>query len=140
MSNSAEVNVYIRNKNFRIYYSYNNKATFLDLLEYISFLFPELGICQCFEFEANNNISYNYQINYNNYNKRIKFEKNFLISRYSGYLSNLELIKTEKKQCHDCNNSLDSGSVTSFFGKKYCKNCYVYDCADGIWNFKIDKI
>ena len=38
--------------------------------------------------------------------------------------------KTEKKQCHDCNNSLDSGSVTSFFGKKYCKKCYVYDCAD----------
>ena len=113
MSNSAEVKVYIRNKKYRIYYSYNNNATFLDLLEYISFLFPELGICQCFEFQANNNNSYNYQ--YNFYNKRIKFENNYLISTYSGYLSNLELIKTDNKHCTHYQNYLQYSKTELIF-------------------------
>ena len=95
MSNNVEVKVYIRSKKYWIYYSYNYNSTFLDLLEYISFLFPELGICQCFEFQVNNNTSYYY-------NRRIKLENNVPIRRYSEYLSNLELIKNEKKYCN-CN-------------------------------------
>ena len=95
-SNNVEVKVYIRSQRYRIYYSYNYNSTFLDLLEYISFLFPEFGICQCFEFQVDNNTSYY------NYHRSIKLEKNDPIRRYSEYLSNLELFKNEKKYC-TCN-------------------------------------
>ena len=100
MVNNAEVTIYIKSKSYRFYYSYNSRAIFLDLLEYISYLFPELEICQCFEFQINTIISYNNQFsNYGSYKKQnfIKIPNDCPIYRYSDYLSYLELIDKKAK-------------------------------------------
>ncbi len=90
MAYNTEVRIYIKNKLYEFYYSYNNNTLFIDLLEYISFLFPELGICQCFEFQTNNNYFF--------HKKFIGNEDKIL--KYSNDLSNLELInKKRKKYC-----------------------------------------
>ena len=95
MANHAEVRIYIKNKLYRFYYSYNNDTLFIDLLEYISFLFPELEICQCFEFQINNNYPYNYIGN--DYN----------ILTFSSNLLNLVLIdKKREKYCPHYHNYL----------------------------------
>ena len=105
---NTEVSICIENKIYSFYYSYNNNSNFLDLLEYISYLLPELGICQCFKFQINNND--------NNY---IQIENNYQINKYSGNLSNLELIdKKKKKFCrHNLTNYLkySKSKITSLF-------------------------
>ena len=106
MVNNAEVKIYLKSKSYKFYYSYNNKSTFLDLLEYFSYLFPELEICQCFEFEVI--IRNSYDIPFANFGKTkkfntIKIENDFLIKKYSEYLSSLDLIdKREKNSCIHC--------------------------------------
>ena len=82
MANHSEIRIYIKNNYYNCYYSYNEDTNFIDLLEYISFLFPELGICQCFEFQI--------FTNYKNKNKNIG--KNQKIFNYSSSLSNLVLV------------------------------------------------
>ena len=37
--------------NLSFYYSFNEKDTFNDLLEYVLYHFPEKNICPCFKFQ-----------------------------------------------------------------------------------------
>ena len=98
---NTEVRIYMKTKYYKFYYSYNKDTLFIDLLEYISFLFPELEICQCFEFQGNNNY-----YDYYNYKKQYIGNK-YKISTYSNYLSNLELIdKKKEKYCPHKDNYL----------------------------------
>ena len=127
MATSKEIRIYAKNKEYSFYYSYNQNSTFLDLLEHFSYLFPELDICQCFRFQIkNNNYSSNYYnpllYNYNKKNITIQIEKDYLITKYSQNLDNLELIdKNKKKLCsHYKNNYLkySKTEIISSFEKK----------------------
>ena len=102
MVNNVEVTIYIKSKSYRFYYSYNNKSSFLDLLEYFSYLFPELELCQCYGFQVyiRNNNDYRFS-NYKNYNT-INIENESYIKRYSEYLSCLVLIE-KRKNCNHYN-------------------------------------
>lgn len=96
MINNAEVTIYIERKSYSFYYSYNSKSSFLDLLEYFSYLFPKLEVCQCYEFQVNIRNSYDYPFsNYKNYDT-INIENESYIESYSEYLSNLVLIEKEQ--------------------------------------------
>ena len=102
MVNNVEVTIFIKSKSYRFYYSYNNNSNFLDLLEYFSYLFPELELCQCYGFQAHirNNNDYRFS-NYKNYNT-INIENESYIKRYSEYLSCLVLIE-KRKNCNHYN-------------------------------------
>ena len=102
MVNNVEVTIYIKSKSYRFYYSYNNKSSFLDLLEYFSYLFPELELCQCYGFQAYIRDDNDYLFrNYKNYNT-INIENESYIKRYSEYLSCLVLIE-KRKNCNHYN-------------------------------------
>ena len=102
MVNNVEVTIFIKSKSYRFYYSYNNNSNFLDLLEYFSYLFPELELCQCYGFQVyiRNNNDYRFS-NYKNYNT-INIENESYIKRYSEYLSCLVLIE-KRKNCNHYN-------------------------------------
>ena len=102
MVNNVEVTIFIKSKSYRFYYSYNNNSIFLDLLEYFSYLFPELELCQCYGFQVyiRNNNDYRFS-NYKNYNT-INIENESYIKRYSEYLSCLVLIE-KRKNCNHYN-------------------------------------
>ena len=102
MVNNVEVTIFIKSKSYRFYYSYNNNSSFLDLLEYFSYLFPELELCQCYGFQVyiRNNNDYRFS-NYKN-NNTINIENNSYIKRYSEYLSCLVLIE-KRKNCNHYN-------------------------------------
>ena len=52
--NSVMLKIYFNNKEqLNFAYSYNNFTKYKDLLEYISFLYPEYNICPCFCFSNN---------------------------------------------------------------------------------------
>ena len=52
--NSVMLKIYFNNKEqLNFAYSYNNYTKYQDLLEYISFLYPEYNICPCFCFSNN---------------------------------------------------------------------------------------
>ena len=108
MANTAQVRIYAKYKRYDFDYSYKNNFTFLDLLEYFSYLFPELRICQCFGFQTKNNSNNQIYSNYFNKTKNnyIQIENDYLISRYSQYLLNLELNDKKKYCSHSYNNYL----------------------------------
>ena len=122
MVNNAEVTIYIKSTKYRFYYSYSSKSIFLDLLEYFSYLFPELNVCQCFEFQINNSILYTPGFKNYGYKKHNKINNNCRINEYSEYLSKLELINTNvKKHCsHYSKNYLryHKTEIVSFFEKE----------------------
>jgi hypothetical protein len=102
MINNAEVTIYIERKSYSFYYSYNSKSSFLDLLEYFSYLFPKLEVCQCYEFQVNIRNSYDYPFsNYKNYDT-INIENESYIESYSEYLSDLVLIE-KRTNCNHYN-------------------------------------
>ena len=106
MATTNEVKIFAKNRNYSFYYSYNKNSTFLDLLEYFSYLFPELEICQCYGFQAKNN-SYN-QIYYNFYknNNYIQIDNDYLITKYSQYLLYLEITyKNKNRYCSHYHNN-----------------------------------
>ena len=66
MSNYCKLKVKIENsETFEFYFSYNDKTTFDDLLEFIAYYFPEKNICPCFKFKANYNNIANIEIERN---------------------------------------------------------------------------
>ena len=50
-----KINISVNSLKYGFYYSFNNNATFSDLLEYFSFLVPHLNICTCYQFVASKN-------------------------------------------------------------------------------------
>jgi len=89
----SKVTVNIGNQTISVFYSYKENFTFIDLLEYLSYLFPKLEICQCFKFrlkEKNNGNKINY----------IDIPSDCYISDFSKYLSNLYL-DASKKYCFE---------------------------------------
>ena len=102
MASTKEVRIYAKSKRYNFYYSYNNNSTFLDLLEYFSYLFPELEICQCFGFQIKkyNNQKYYYFNDYYQKNNYIQIENDSLIINNLEYLYNLEL--TDKNKIKYC--------------------------------------
>ena len=53
MSNCKKIKVAIENSDsIEFYYSYNNKSTIDDLIEYIAYYFPEKNICPCYKIKA----------------------------------------------------------------------------------------
>ena len=110
MINNTEVKIFIFEKKYSIYYSYNYKSTFQDLLEYIAYLLPELNICECFGFIALNNNFY-----YNNNNKYFLIPNNNLISNYTSYLKDLYLNNIGKMYCTKHENNYLKYSKKSLF-------------------------
>ena len=47
---NSQVNITLGAKTYSINYAYNKSTTFYDLLEYFAYLYPELNLCQCYEF------------------------------------------------------------------------------------------
>ena len=87
------VKVKLGNKKISVYYSYKENFTFIDLLEYLSYLFPKFEICQCFKFrlkEKNNGNEINY----------IDIPNDCYISDFSQYLNDLYL-DDSKKYCFE---------------------------------------
>ena len=70
----------LNNKAYSINYSYRSDSSFQDLLEYFAYLFPELNICQCYQFRI---VGRGNQIQ--------KISKIYNITTYSDYLKNLQL-------------------------------------------------
>ena len=112
---NSKIVVIINNKKFIICYSYNEKTTFQDLLEYIAFLFPPMKICECFSFYTfqNNN---NYDSNYN----KLHIPKSYLIFKYSEVLNELILEKKNKNCDHLGINYLNNSKeeIYSLFKKE----------------------
>ena len=94
-----KVKIYVGYRNYDFYYSYKENSTFLDLLEYFSYIFPELRICQCFRFQTKSYSNY-YSKNY------FQIENDYLIYKYSEYLLKLELTDKNKRNCPHSNNYL----------------------------------
>ena len=83
----CKIKIFIKNEVYPFHYSYNRDTTFQDLLEYFSFLFPKLNICECYHFLASDKIksidenclliSYNSKISdYSNYLKKLVLKRN----------------------------------------------------------------
>jgi len=47
---NTEVNLTFGKKKLHLYYSFNENTKFSDLFEYVSFLFPNFNLCNCFSF------------------------------------------------------------------------------------------
>ena len=74
---NKEVNLNVgKNKIIHFNYSFNDNTKFGDLLEYVSFLFPNLNLCQCFCFANNFNYINNDMklIDSNDINEPLHFE------------------------------------------------------------------
>ena len=85
---NSQVNITLGAKTYSINYAYNKSTTFYDLLEYFAYLYPELNLCQCYEF---------YILQKRNKYNLISASK---ISEREDYLNNLSLIKTRKDCIH----------------------------------------
>ena len=135
MVHNTEVKIYIKNKLYKFNYSYNNDSLFIDLLEYISFLFPELEICQCFEFQINNPFNYN--------NKKQYIGNDYNILTNSNYLLNLVLIdKKKEKYCPHYDNYLkySKTELISIFHEKINElNNYINNKNKEIENLNREK-
>ena len=91
---NCNINISIDNQIFSIAYTFNQKTTFQDLLEYFAYNYPSLKICQCYDFE----------IMLNNYNYYC-IEKKSKLVEYSNYLNNLQLDNNKGKCEHDDNHN-----------------------------------
>ena len=89
---NSKVNISVKNQTYSFFYSYKPETTFLDLLEYFIFLYPNLDICLC----------YHFQIADSNPNNRFNISKIYKISDYYNFLNNLILFKYENG--NKCNN------------------------------------
>ena len=49
----SEIKLNFQNNQFKFYYSYNYNTNFGDLLEYVSFIYPNFNLCRCFHFFNN---------------------------------------------------------------------------------------
>jgi len=47
---NTEVNLTFGKKKLHLYYSFNENTKYSDLFEYVSFLFPNFNLCNCFSF------------------------------------------------------------------------------------------
>ena len=92
---SCNINISKDNQMFSIYYTFNQKTTFQDLLEYFAYLYPSLKICQCYDF----------QVMLNNYNYFLITKETKLVE-YSKFLNNLQLYNNQTKCVHENHNFL----------------------------------
>ena len=80
---NCKINITVDKYTYSIYYTYNPSTDLYDLLEYFSYIFPKLNICNCYKFYA------------------FKDQQLFNISRSTKifqcqiYLNNLKIIKDE---------------------------------------------
>ena len=86
------VKLNIGNQKISLNYLYNKSFTFIDLLEYISYLFPNFEICPCFKFR--------FKQNNNKKSKYIDIPSDSLISDFTKYLNDLYL-DDSKKYCFE---------------------------------------
>ena len=96
MSYNIQLNISnCRTENFTYNYNYNY-TTFEDLLEYISFLYPNYNLCHCFKFFLDNN------------QNLISIKNEDKVSSYSPQNNNnsLNLLITKDKNICSCNLSL----------------------------------
>ena len=112
---NCKINISVNNKNYEIYYSYNEKTTFQDLLEYFIFLIPSLKLCQCYRFHFFENKN-------NNFSQAILISESSKIGQFSDFLKNLSLIKNQVNCEHNKQNLL-----------LYSKNDIIY------WHKKVVK-
>ena len=101
---NCNINISKDNQIFSIAYTFNQKTTFQDLLEYFAYLYPSLKICQCYDF----------QIMLNNYNY-FPITKETKLVEYSNYLNNLQLYNNNQMKCvHDNYNFLLFSKINIF--------------------------
>ena len=96
---NSKINISIDNKTYEIYYSYNEKTCFQNLLEYFTFLIPSLNICKCYRFHIFENKN-------NDFSKAILISESSKIVQFSDYLKNLVLIKNKVNCEHKKQNLL----------------------------------
>ena len=94
-----KINISVNALKYGFYYSFNNNATFSDLLEYFSFLVPHLNICTCYQFVASKN---NKSIEENCFN----IPNQSKVGEYKEFLNNIILEKKEDICKHDKYNIL----------------------------------
>ena len=94
-----KINISVNSLKYGFYYSFNNNATFSDLLEYFSFLVPHLNICTCYQFVASKN---NKSIEENCFN----IPNQSKVGEYKEFLNNIILEKKEDICKHDKYNIL----------------------------------
>ena len=94
-----KINISVNSLKYGFYYSFNNNATFSDLLEYFSFLVPHLNICTCYQFVASKN---NKSIEENCFN----IPHQSKVGEYKEFLNNIILEKKEDICKHDKYNIL----------------------------------
>ena len=87
----CKIKIFVKNEVYPFHYAYNGDTTFQDLLEYFSFLFPKLNICECYHFLASEQIK---SID----EKCILISFKSKISDYSNYLKNL-VLNRKKDNC-----------------------------------------
>ena len=97
---NCQINISMNMKTYSINYAYTKNTTFQDLLEYFSYLYPELKICQCYHFMAA-------IPNANSFN----ISKFYKIADYSKFLNNLILYTNGPK----CQNYLEKYFLQSKF-------------------------
>ena len=107
---NCEINISKDNQIYSIAYTFNYSTTFQDLLEYFSYLYPSLKICQCYDFRV-------MLVDYSYFN----VSKNSLLSEYSNYLNNLQLYNDQVNCVHDNHNFLLLSKINIFttFTKQY---------------------
>jgi len=119
----CKIKIFVKNEVYPFHYAYNSDTTFQDLLEYFSFLFPKLNICECYHFLASEQkenidekcilISFKSKISdYSNYLKNLVLNRkkdNCLHSRQKYYLhaSKKKIISSLKKKIKKKNKEID---------------------------------
>ena len=91
MTNYCELEVQIEEKEFiKVHYVYNNFTTFDDLIEFLSYYYPDKNICPCFKFKG----MYDYK-EFHDIDMNWKIKS--CIDKYTKY----QIINmNEDKQCH----------------------------------------
>ena len=97
-----KVNLTINNSEYLFYYSCNKDTTFNDLLEYFSYLVPNLNICKCYQFQASKDKK-------NSKEQRFSIPHQSKVEEYKKYLKDIIIVKSQDN-CHhnNCNLLLSS--------------------------------
>ena len=89
-----KINISVNNEVYTFYYSCNQAATFSDLLEYFSYLCPNLNICKCYQF-------YSAQDNKNIDQSCIYISHQTKIENFKKFLGDILLKKNQNKCDHN---------------------------------------
>ena len=94
-----KINLSINNLEYLFYYSCNQDTTFNDLLEYFSYLVPNLNICKCYQFQASKDKK-------NSKEQRFNISHQSKVEEYKKYLKDIIIVKSQDNCKHNIFNLL----------------------------------